>query len=320
MRQIETSIHPSPVSAAGFGCASLGSRIGEKEGRAALQNALAVGINWFDVAPSYGDGKAEAILGQFAADHPGSVRVCTKVGILAQKVGWKSMIRPLARKIVGKVPALRKFATRARSVERLPMTPQNIIDSVERSLVALKTERLDALLLHGAFIEEIENEGLRQTLTGLIAQGKVAAAGVASSVEAAERAANYPEVFSIVQFANNPFEPHAEQAWLKDWRTAGRLVITHSALGAHGALANLTAKLDRGGAAREALYAAGYAGETKKAAASFLVDYALATNRNGIALFSVMQQRHLDALMAGLKSDRDRNEMLTLGQLLAATG
>ena len=54
------------VSAVGFGCASLGSRVSEAQGLRALGLAFERGVTWYDVAPPYGDGEAEGI-----ADGPG---------------------------------------------------------------------------------------------------------------------------------------------------------------------------------------------------------------------------------------------------------
>src|ERR1700727_306558 len=49
-----------------FGCGPIGSYAADGEtthGRAALEAALEAGITRFDVAPSYGDGEAERLLG-----------------------------------------------------------------------------------------------------------------------------------------------------------------------------------------------------------------------------------------------------------------
>ena len=53
------------ASRIGFGCASLGSRIDSRSGLRALSDAFDRGVNWFDLAPSYGNGQAEAIFSQF---------------------------------------------------------------------------------------------------------------------------------------------------------------------------------------------------------------------------------------------------------------
>src|SRR5438105_10248388 len=69
------------VSALGFGCASLGSRVSEAQGLRALGLAYERGVTWYDVAPPYGDGEAEGILGKFLAGRRERVAICTKFGI-----------------------------------------------------------------------------------------------------------------------------------------------------------------------------------------------------------------------------------------------
>ncbi|WP_249169863.1 aldo/keto reductase, partial [Bradyrhizobium liaoningense] len=71
----------SRVSSIGFGSASLGSRIGVRKGLKTLERAYDAGITWYDVAPSYGDGTAESICGEFVSRKRDSIYVCTKVGM-----------------------------------------------------------------------------------------------------------------------------------------------------------------------------------------------------------------------------------------------
>ena len=56
MRMVRVPRLDRDVSAIGFGCASLGSRISAADGRRAIARALDLGLTWFDVAPPYGDG------------------------------------------------------------------------------------------------------------------------------------------------------------------------------------------------------------------------------------------------------------------------
>ena len=54
------------VSRAGFGGGGIGQVWGattEEESIRAVHRALELGVNYFDVAPGYGDGKAEEVLG-----------------------------------------------------------------------------------------------------------------------------------------------------------------------------------------------------------------------------------------------------------------
>src|SRR3954469_11188248 len=147
----------SPPARIGFGCASLGSRFDVREATAALERAFAAGIDWFDVAPSYGDGSAEGIVGAFAAAHPGAVRLVTKVGLTASP-DWKVAVRPLARWAVSRVPALRPIARRAHSARPIVLTARTIEDSLSRSLRRLRAKRVDALLLHDVQPETVARD------------------------------------------------------------------------------------------------------------------------------------------------------------------
>ena len=69
------------TSALGFGCASLGTRAGAAAGRRALEEAHAAGVTWFDLAPVYGGGAAEAIAAPFLKAHRDTVQVATKAGL-----------------------------------------------------------------------------------------------------------------------------------------------------------------------------------------------------------------------------------------------
>jgi len=71
---------PAP-SRLGFGCASLGSRVAAADGLNALAAAFDAGVNWFDVAPAYGAGEAETLLGRFLRGRRDRTFVVTKVGM-----------------------------------------------------------------------------------------------------------------------------------------------------------------------------------------------------------------------------------------------
>jgi aryl-alcohol dehydrogenase-like predicted oxidoreductase len=93
------------VSAIGFGCASLGSRISAANGSRAIAHALDLGLTWFDVAPSYGDGQAESLLGSALRGRRDKVVICTKFGIAPAPVPLAArLIRPLARRAVAAFP------------------------------------------------------------------------------------------------------------------------------------------------------------------------------------------------------------------------
>ena len=70
------------VSAVGFGCGRVGGLLidgSDRDRRRAVRKALDGGINWFDTAESYGDGKSEEALGWLLAEVPEKPNVSTKV-------------------------------------------------------------------------------------------------------------------------------------------------------------------------------------------------------------------------------------------------
>ncbi len=77
------------VSRAGFGGGGIGQVWGptdENEAIAAVHRALDLGITFFDVAPSYGDGKAEEALGKALEGRAEPVVVATKVRLRADEM------------------------------------------------------------------------------------------------------------------------------------------------------------------------------------------------------------------------------------------
>ena len=77
------------VSRAGFGGGGIGQVWGptdEQEAIASVHRALDLGITFFDVAPSYGDGKAEDALGKALEGRPEPVFVATKVRLRAEEM------------------------------------------------------------------------------------------------------------------------------------------------------------------------------------------------------------------------------------------
>lgn len=112
------------VSQAGFGGGGIGQVWGptdENEAIASVHRALDLGITFFDVAPSYGDGKAEEALGKALEGRTEPVVVATKVRLRADEM-----------------------ADVAGAVQR----------SVDISLRRLRRDSVDVLHVHNRFTEE----------------------------------------------------------------------------------------------------------------------------------------------------------------------
>jgi aryl-alcohol dehydrogenase-like predicted oxidoreductase len=88
----ERKIGSLSVTVVGIGCNNFGARIDEKRTEEVIDAALAAGINFFDTADAYGEGKSEELLGRFLGNRRSQVIVATKFGL--EIVGQGSGARP----------------------------------------------------------------------------------------------------------------------------------------------------------------------------------------------------------------------------------
>jgi hypothetical protein len=140
------------------------------------------------------------------------VTIVTKAGLFPP-----SLLSRAGRKIASlaglkrDAPSTRRFA------------PQAVRQSVEQSLRDLKTDYVDALLLHGCCARDISDE-LRSELAALKLSGKALRVGIATGAEAASPiAAAYADIADVLQVEG------ASLAMLNAGPTA--TVITHSIFG-----------------------------------------------------------------------------------------
>jgi aryl-alcohol dehydrogenase-like predicted oxidoreductase len=68
------------VSVVGVGCNNFGGRIDEKHSEEVIDVALDVGINFFDTADMYANGKSEELLGRYLGPRRSEVIIATKFG------------------------------------------------------------------------------------------------------------------------------------------------------------------------------------------------------------------------------------------------
>jgi aryl-alcohol dehydrogenase-like predicted oxidoreductase len=281
----------SKVSSIGFGCASLGSRIGTRKGIETLERAYEAGINWYDVAPSYGDGMAESIWGEFASGKRDSVCVCTKVGMRPPETSnTMRLLKPLSRVAIATVPALKQYVSRVRPTPfKVPLSAQLIKSSVEESLVRLRTDYVDVLALHRPTAEELVREDIIRAAERVVQDGKARAISVAGDLEAGITALNESLPYRFVQIANTPLEPNLGK--LREHAHRHRTFVTH---GTFSGLDRIVEKLHAQKELQGALGDLGYRGSPTEIAIAFLADYAFATNSAGVTLVSMFKKEHLD--------------------------
>jgi D-threo-aldose 1-dehydrogenase len=188
------------TSAVGFGSAGLFREPSRTRRQRLLELAFESGIRHFDVAPMYGLGRAEAELGRFARDRRDRLVIATKFGIaptpvarliargqaplqrmLESSPGVRGRARPEGADpragFVGKLLYRGAYDARAARV------------SLEQSLRALSTDRVDVFLVHDPAHGEQISDDLRGYLESARAAGLVGTWGVGGEPAAVAAAA-----------------------------------------------------------------------------------------------------------------------------------
>ncbi|HTX90997.1 MAG TPA: aldo/keto reductase [Anaerolineales bacterium] len=159
------------VSAISFGAWAIGGTWGEvddNESLAALYRALEMGVNFFDTADVYGDGRSERLFAKLRKERKEQFHVATKAG----------------RRLDPHIAA--------------GYNRQNLTAFVERSLKNLEVESLDLLQLHCPPTEVYYNPEVFGVLDDLVAAGKLRYYGVSvEKVEEALKAIEFPNVQSV---------------------------------------------------------------------------------------------------------------------------
>ncbi len=159
------------VSTISFGAWAIGGTWGPVEDREsldALRRAVDLGVNFFDTADVYGDGRSERLLAQLKRERKEAIIIATKAG----------------RRLDPHV---------ASGYNR-----QNLTDFIERSLKNLDTEALDLVQLHCPPTEVYYNPEVFGVLDDLVQAGKIRYYGVSvEKVEEALKAIEYPGVQSV---------------------------------------------------------------------------------------------------------------------------
>ncbi len=169
-----------------------------------LRRARELGINFFDTADVYGDGKGEVLLERA---FPGQERDHV---IIATKFGYDFYQHP------GVQPGQRERPQN--------WTPEFIRSACEQSLQRLKTDRIDYYQLHNPRLAAIRDDELFSTLDALRAEGKLLSYGVALGpaidqrqieegiVAIQERGAHVQIIYNLLeQMLGEPIFPVARQ-------------------------------------------------------------------------------------------------------------
>jgi aryl-alcohol dehydrogenase-like predicted oxidoreductase len=178
------------ASAISFGAWAIGGtwgRVKDEESLAALHRAVDLGVNFFDTADVYGDGRSERLLAQLRRERSEPFYIATKAG----------------RRLDPHV---------AEGYNR-----ENLTAFVERSLRNLDTDALDLLQLHCPPTQVYYMPEVFGILDDLVKAGQVRYYGVSvEKVEQALKAIEYPNVQTVQMifnmFRHRPSELFFEQA------------------------------------------------------------------------------------------------------------
>jgi len=178
------------VSEVSFGSWAIGGTWGpveDKESMGALHKALELGVNFFDTADVYGDGRSEKLLGELRKKHDGKIYITTKAGRRLEPHTAEGYNR------------------------------KNLTAFIERSLKNLNIETIDLLQLHCPPTEVYYKPEVFGIMDDFVREGKIRYYGVSvEKVEEALKAIEYPNVQSIQiifnMFRHRPSELFFEQA------------------------------------------------------------------------------------------------------------
>ena len=203
------------VSEIGLGCWAIGSEWGNVsalDAREVLKTSLDKGVNFFDTADVYGDGRSEKFVGELIKSTSEKIFVATKAG--------------------------RRLS---------PHTPEgynlkNIEKFINRSLTNLGVDCIDLLQLHCPPSEICPKKETYEMMDELVKLGKIANYGVSvEKVSEAMDVIQFPNVKSI-QIIFNIFRQKPSEAFFKEAAKRGVSIIARVPL----ASGLLTGKMNQG--------------------------------------------------------------------------
>ncbi len=258
-----------------------------------LEAAFEQGVTWYDVAPSYGAGRAEDILAPFVAAHRDNLFLCSKAGLVPPKNnGLMRLAYDLGRPLVSVARGLsRRFrAIKATRNQRVALDGDFLEASVAASLKRLHTDHLDVFALHDPDPADLERDDVLRALERIVARGQARHISMAGSLDAALPAAAEP-IFTFFQLADDPDNRQLPVLRAALARPAG--LVTHSVLGVGGARYRMINRLKtRPNLVAEAS-ASGYRGRPEEIATALLMRRAFAVNPDGVVLSSMFSAGHL---------------------------
>ena len=196
------------VSEIGLGCWAIGSEWGDvtqDDAREVLKTSLDKGINFFDTADVYGDGRSEQFLSELLKSTAEKIYVATKSG------------------------------RRLNPHNSEGYNPQNIENFIDRSLKNLGVECIDLLQLHCPPSDVFSKKEIFEMMDDIVQKGKILYYGVSvEKVSEAMDAIQFPNVKSIQiifnMFRQKPSEEFFKEAAKRDVSIIARVPLASGLL------------------------------------------------------------------------------------------
>ena len=196
------------VSEIGLGCWAIGSEWGDvsqEDAREVLKTSLDKGINFFDTADVYGDGRSEQFVGELLKSTSEKIYVATKSG------------------------------RRLNPHNSEGYNPQNIESFIDRSLKNLGVECIDLLQLHCPPSDVCSKKETFEMMDDIVQKGKILHYGVSvEKVSEAMDAIQFPNIKSIQiifnMFRQKPSEEFFNEAAKKDVAIIARVPLASGLL------------------------------------------------------------------------------------------
>lgn len=207
------------VSAIGLGCMGMSEFYGssdDNQSLALLDEALGLGINFFDSADTYGFGHNEKLLSKFLAKNKAKrdeIVIATKFGIVRNEGEYE---------------------------RRLDNSPEYIRQACEASLQRLGTDYIDLYYCHRRD-HNTPIENMMHALSDLVAQDKIRGIGLSEVSSETLRQAHAIHPITAVQSEYSLWSRQPEDDLLETCRELGVTFVAYSPLGR----AFLTGKLDK---------------------------------------------------------------------------
>lgn len=261
----------------GFGTTVFDRLMSKRQALRLLDVAYESGIRHFDTARMYDHGRTESLLGAMARGKRAGMRIVSKAGIEPP-----GLVGRMLRRAVPFIQA----TSRLGEARFGRFSPSAVSISVNKSLRALGTDYLDALLLHEVTPTQMTDE-LAALLLEMKRRGLVRQAGLATSAShALAIMSEYGGLFEIVQI------PAADLIGRELQTFHPVRIILHSVLGPH--LSNMFDQVDEDFASRHGLVTTSPCIEAaRRRLAELLLRTAITRNPGGVVLFSSANVDHI---------------------------